>query len=41
VWLQKAYDERSNYIAYIKVFLLLDSIRSEARFAELINKVAL
>ncbi len=41
VWLEKAYQERSNYIAYLKVFPMLDSIRSDRRFAELVNKVGL
>lgn len=41
VWLEKAYAEQSNYIAYSKVFSMLDSIRSDARFAGLVNKVGL
>ena len=41
VWLEKAYDERSNYIAYLKVFPILDPIRSDRRFAELIGRVGL
>lgn len=41
VWLEKAYEERSNYIAYLKVLPILDSIRSDAKFAALINKVGL
>jgi TolB-like protein/DNA-binding winged helix-turn-helix (wHTH) protein/Tfp pilus assembly protein PilF len=41
VWLEKAYEERSNYIAYLKVFPLLDPIRSDPRFAELVRRVGL
>ncbi len=41
VWLEKAYQERSNFIAYLKVFPLLDPIRSEPRFAELVKRVGL
>jgi TolB-like protein/DNA-binding winged helix-turn-helix (wHTH) protein/Flp pilus assembly protein TadD len=41
VWLEKAYAERSNYIAYLKVFPILDPIRSDRRFTDLINKVGL
>ena len=41
VWLEKAYEERSNYIAYLKVFPLLDPLRSDPRFAELVRRVGL
>jgi len=41
VWLEKAYQERSNYIAYLKVFPLLDPIRSDPRFADLVQRVGL
>lgn len=41
VWLEKSYAERSNFIAYLKVFPILDPIRSEQRFTDLVNKVGL
>jgi len=41
VWLEKAYEERSNYIAYLKVFPILDPIRSDRRFADLVGRVGL
>ena len=41
VWLEKAFQERSNYIAYLKVFPIVDSIRSDRRFADLVGKVGL
>lgn len=40
-WLEKAYQERSNYVAYLKVFPLLDPLRSDPRFADLIRRVGL
>jgi Predicted integral membrane protein len=41
IWLEKAYQERSNYVAYLKVFPILDPIRSDPRFADLIRRVGL
>jgi tetratricopeptide (TPR) repeat protein len=41
VWLEKAYQERSNYIAYLKVFPILDPIRSDPRFGALVRRVGL
>lgn len=38
-WLQKAYEERSNDILFLKVEPALDPIRSDPRFAELCRKV--
>ena len=40
-WLEKAYQERSNYIAYVKVFPILDPVRSDTRFADLVRRVGL
>jgi hypothetical protein len=37
----RAYEERSNYVAYFEVFPILDPIRSDRRFAELIGRVGL
>jgi TolB-like protein/Tfp pilus assembly protein PilF len=41
VWLEKAFAERSNYLAYLKVFPLLDPLRSDPRFAKLVQRVGL
>jgi TolB-like protein/DNA-binding winged helix-turn-helix (wHTH) protein/Tfp pilus assembly protein PilF len=41
VWLEKAFAERSNYLAYLKVFPILDPLRSDPRFVDLIQRVGL
>jgi len=38
-WLEKAYDERSYYMIWLKVLPLYDSIRSDARFQALLEKM--
>jgi TolB-like protein/DNA-binding winged helix-turn-helix (wHTH) protein/Flp pilus assembly protein TadD len=41
VWLEKAFAEKSNYMAYLKVFPILDPLRSDPRFAALVQRVGL
>ncbi|HEU4933287.1 MAG TPA: tetratricopeptide repeat protein, partial [Pyrinomonadaceae bacterium] len=41
VWLEKAYQERSNFVAYLKVFPLVDPLRSDPRFDELVRRIGL
>ena len=40
-WLEKAYEERSYYIAYMNVFPILDPLRSDPRFDNLLQRVGL
>ena len=40
-WLEKAYEERSNYVAYMNVFPIVEPLRSDPRFAALLQKVGL
>lgn len=41
VWLEKAFQEHSNYIAYLKVFPIFDPLRSDPRFANLVERAGL
>jgi eukaryotic-like serine/threonine-protein kinase len=41
VWLEKAYQERTNYIPWLKVNPIADSLRSDPRFADLVRRVGL
>jgi eukaryotic-like serine/threonine-protein kinase len=41
VWLEKAYQERSNYLVYFKVNPIADSLRSDPRFGDLVRRVGL
>jgi tetratricopeptide (TPR) repeat protein len=38
-WLDKAYDERSDYMPYLGLEPMLDSLRSDPRFAALVRRV--
>jgi serine/threonine-protein kinase len=40
-WLEKAYEQRSNYLVYLKVEPLLDGLRSDSRFVALLRKMEL
>jgi serine/threonine protein kinase/tetratricopeptide (TPR) repeat protein len=40
-WLEKAYDDRSSYMVYLKVEPIFDSLHSEPRFKDLLQRLAL
>jgi TolB-like protein/Tfp pilus assembly protein PilF len=40
-WLEKAYEERFNRLAYLKLEALWDPIRSDSRFADLLRRVGI
>jgi hypothetical protein len=40
-WLEKAYQERSSRVVYLKVNLDFDSLRSDLRFTDLMRRVGL
>ena len=40
-WLDRAYQEHSSWMAYLKVKPRLDALRSHSRFAALLKRVAL
>ena len=40
-WLEKAYQDRSNYLAYLKVFPGCDSLRSDPRIDDLLRRMGL
>jgi hypothetical protein len=40
-WLEKAYDERFNRLAYLNVEALWDPLRSDSRFADLLRRVGI
>ena len=40
-WLQKAYEERSDWLRYLKVDPRIDPLRSDLRFLDLVRRVGL
>ena len=40
-WLNRAYDEKSDYLVYLNVYPLLDSLREEPGFKELVRRAGL
>jgi len=40
-WLEQAYKERSNLLLLLQVYPLLDPLRGDPRFADLIHRVGL
>ena len=40
-WLDKAYDERSDYMPYLGLEPMLDPLRSDPRFSALVRRVGL
>ena len=40
-WMQKAYDDRSAWLVYLKVDPLFDSVRADPRFTDLLRRVGL
>jgi DNA-binding winged helix-turn-helix (wHTH) protein len=41
VWLEKAFQERTNYLAFLKVFPILDPLRSDPRYVDLVRRIGL
>ena len=41
VWLEKTFQERSNYLTYLKVFPIIDPLRSDPRYVDLVRRIGL
>jgi tetratricopeptide (TPR) repeat protein len=41
VWLEKAYQEHSNYLAYLNTNPIVDPLRSDPRFDDLVRRIGL
>jgi hypothetical protein len=40
-WLERAYDERSDHLVFVKVDPAWDSLRSEPRFVQILRRIGL
>ncbi len=40
-WLEKAYEQRSQWLAFLKIWPLFDGVRSDPRFKALLKKIGL
>jgi len=40
-WLDRAYEERSHWLVYLKAWPVFDDLRSDARFTALLGRVGL
>jgi pentatricopeptide repeat protein len=40
-WLERAYEEQSTFLVYIKVFPVFDPLRADPRFQDLVRRVGL
>jgi hypothetical protein len=40
-WLEKAYEERASYLIFLKMDPRLDSVRSDPRFPDLLQRMKL
>jgi Flp pilus assembly protein TadD len=40
-WLERAYEERSGFLAFLRVEPLMDPLRADARFTDLLHRIGL
>jgi serine/threonine-protein kinase len=40
-WLERAYDDRSSWLAFLRIELVLDPLRDDPRFKDLLHRVNL